>query len=79
MVGQTFKTAQGQSLDMAALKLRNETERAVGNLKVNARGDLIDESNRILSNRKDQVLKNLEKTSKLTDIPVTSGKPKRGK
>lgn len=79
MVGQTYKTAQGQSLDMSALKLRNETERAVGNLKVNARGDLIDESNRILSNRKDQVLKSLEKTSKITDIPVTTGQVKRGK
>ena len=79
MVGQTYKTAQGQSLDMSALKLRNETERAVGNLKVNARGDLIDESNRILSNRKDQVLKSLEKTSKITGIPVTTGQVKRGK
>jgi hypothetical protein len=78
MARQTYRTAQGQNLDMAALKLRNETERAVGNLKVNARGDIIDESNKVLTNRKDQVLKSLEKTSKINDYPVNSGKSKKG-
>ena len=79
MTGQTYKTAQGQVLDMGALKLRNETERAVGNLKVNARGDVIDDSNRIIANRSDQVLKSLDKTSTINELPVATGKARKGK
>ena len=37
-----YKTAQGKRVDIAALASQNETVRAVGNMKVNARGDTID-------------------------------------
>lgn len=37
-----YKTAQGKKVDIAALASQNETVRAVGNMKVNARGDTID-------------------------------------
>jgi hypothetical protein len=36
------RTAQGQQIDMGALILKNEHVRAVGNMSVNARGDVID-------------------------------------
>lgn len=37
-----YKTAMGKSVDMSSLVGKNEQVRAVGNLKVNARGDQID-------------------------------------
>jgi len=43
-----FRTAQGRTLDMAALSARNEKTRAVGNMKVNARGDTIDSEGKIV-------------------------------
>lgn len=42
------RTAQGKILDMAALIARNEKVRAVGNMKVNARGDTIDDMDKIV-------------------------------
>lgn len=42
------RTAQGKILDMAALVARNEKVRAVGNMKVNARGDTIDDMGKIV-------------------------------
>lgn len=43
-----YKTAQGKVVDMSALASRNEKTRAVGNMKVNARGDTIDSTGRII-------------------------------
>lgn len=43
-----FKTAMGKFVDMNALAAKNEKVRAVGNMKVNARGDTIDSHNRII-------------------------------
>jgi hypothetical protein len=44
----TYRTAQGKMIDMAALAAKNEKARAVGNMKVNARGDTIDAEGRII-------------------------------
>lgn len=44
-----YKTAQGRMLDMAALAAKNERTRAVGNMKVNARGDIIDRNGNIVT------------------------------
>ena len=43
-----YRTAQGKIVDMAALVAQNETTRAVGNMKVNARGDTIDDTGKII-------------------------------
>ena len=43
-----YKTAMGKVVDMAALTAKNEKTRAVGNMKVNARGDTIDAQGRIV-------------------------------
>jgi hypothetical protein len=43
-----FKTAMGKVVDMNALVAKNEKTRAVGNMRVNARGDSIDSNNRIV-------------------------------
>ena len=42
MTKQIYKTAQGKTIDMGKLMIQNEQVRAVGNMKVNARGDTID-------------------------------------
>ena len=43
-----YRTAQGRTLDMSALAAKNERTRAVGNMKVNARGDTIDGQGRVI-------------------------------
>ena len=43
----SYKSAMGKNVDMGALLAKNENTRAVGNMKVNARGDTIDSLGRI--------------------------------
>ncbi len=43
-----YRTAMGKQVDMAALAAKNERVRAVGNMKVNARGDTIDPTGKII-------------------------------
>ena len=46
-----YKTARGKAIDMSKLKLSNETTIAVGNMKVNARGDLLGAGGQIVAGR----------------------------
>lgn len=46
-----YKTANGQILDMDRLRMKNEKEPAVGNMRVNARGDEIDNHGNIVRTR----------------------------
>jgi glycine cleavage system H lipoate-binding protein len=57
MTKQVYKSANGKTVDMGSLALQNEMVRAVGNMKVNARGDVIDEQNRVIAKKTDQVNK----------------------
>jgi len=43
----TVKTAKGRTLDMAALAAKHEKTRAVSNMNLNARGDIIDNRNQV--------------------------------
>lgn len=43
-----YRSALGKHVDMAALAAKNEKVRAVGNMKVNARGDTIDSTGKII-------------------------------
>jgi hypothetical protein len=61
MAGKIYKTALGKTVDMGKLSLQNEKVRAVGNMKVNARGDMIDDMNRVISSKTDQVNKQYNK------------------
>ena len=56
------RSALGREINMAALISRNETVRAVGNMKVNARGDLIDSDNKIIANANKRVETNYNQT-----------------
>lgn len=57
-----YKTALGKSFDMDALRAKNERVRAVGNMNVNARGDIIDSNNNIISDVNKRVNVMYEKT-----------------
>jgi Flp pilus assembly protein TadG len=46
-----YKTAKGKTIDMDKVKLANETATAVGNMKVNARGDLLGAGGQITAGR----------------------------
>lgn len=54
MTNKVYKTAMGKVVDMGALMLQNEQVRAVGNMKVNARGDVIDSANRVIDRKTNQ-------------------------
>lgn len=43
-----YRTALGRNIDMDSLVARNENVRAVGNMKVNARGDTIDSHGKVI-------------------------------
>jgi len=43
------RSAQGKVIDMTALMTKNEKVRAVGNMKVNARGDTIDDHGKVIT------------------------------
>lgn len=55
MTQKVYKTAQGKTVDMGRLMVQNEKTRAVGNMKVNARGDLVDDMNNVVSSKTQQV------------------------
>ena len=55
MTKDVYKSARGKAVDMGALRLKNEKERAVGNMKVNARGDVVNEHNQPVQSRPQQV------------------------
>lgn len=55
MAGNVYRTANGKQIDMRALALKNETVRAVGNMKVNARGDVVDDGNQVIKTKPQQV------------------------
>lgn len=57
-----YKTALGKVLDMSALIAKNERTRAVGNMKVNARGDNIDAKGNIVKRVTEKVTENYGKT-----------------
>ena len=45
----THRTASGKSIDMSALAAKNQKVRAVSNMSMNARGDIIDSNNNIVA------------------------------
>jgi hypothetical protein len=75
MTNRVYRSAQGKQVDMGALALKNEYERAVGNMNVNARGDVIDGWNNPVDSKTQQAQRYHRQTSKLSNEPVTSTVP----
>lgn len=73
MTRKIYTSAQGKTVDLGALMLQNEQVRAVGNMHVNARGDLLDGSNQVIDKKSAQVQRQLRKqTLASQDEVVTS-------
>jgi len=71
MTRKVYKSAMGKTVDLGALILQNEQTRAVGNMGVNAAGDLVDSNNKIIDARNRQVHRQYNKQTN-TDSKKTS-------
>ena len=73
MTQKTYRTAQGRIVDLGAMMVQNERTRAVGNMNVNARGDVLDESNRVIDAKNRQVQRQYRKQATNTSaMPATT-------
>lgn len=72
MTSKQYRTAMGKTVDMGALMLQHEQVRAVGNMGVNARGDQLDSTNRIINKKNQQVNKQYKKQAASAAIPVAT-------
>jgi hypothetical protein len=59
----THRTASGKSIDMAALVSKNEKVRAISNVPMNAKGDIIDSNNNVVSPVSQRVARTYNKTT----------------
>jgi hypothetical protein len=74
MTRKVYKSAMGKEVDLGALLLQNENVRAVGNMNVNARGDVLDSANRIIDQKNRQVQRQYKKQTNVSgNVPVHSG------
>jgi len=75
MTKKIYRTAMGKMVDLGAIQLQNENVRAVGNMKVNARGDLVDHTNNPVVRRNTQVAKQYSRQiTNVSDEPVGTGR-----
>ncbi len=74
MATKVYKSAMGRVVDMGTLMLENEHTRAVGNMNVNARGDILDSSNRVVETKNRQVAKHYQRqvAAPANHLPTTS-------
>ena len=60
----------GKPVDLGALFLQNEHTRAVGNMNVNARGDVLDSANRVVDPKNRQAQRKYQRQTNVTAGPV---------
>lgn len=73
MTQKIYKSAMGKTVDLGALILENENTRAVGNMNVNARGDVLDSGNRVIDAKNRQVQRQYKKQAVSKELPVSTG------
>lgn len=77
MTKKVYRTASGKEVDMGALLLQHESVRAVGNMGVNARGDVLDSNNQVIEHSTQRTSKQYSKqVSKMSKAPVNTSMPK---
>jgi hypothetical protein len=84
MTSKVYRTAQGKTVDLGTIMLQNEHVRAVGNMNVNARGDKLDQNNRVVETKPRQIQRQNARTTNVSSEPVQSSatkakRPKREK
>lgn len=73
MTRKIYKSAMGKTVDIGALMLQNEQVRAVGNMNVNARGDVLDSNNRVIDRKNRQIQRQHRKQR--TNVSAHSSAP----
>lgn len=73
-MGKIYRTAQGREVDIERLKLQNEMVPALGNMKVNARGDQLGSGGKILRTR-EQLMDEHYKSSANRTVVKPSNEP----
>lgn len=66
------RSALGKNIDMASIARRNERVRAVGNMNVNARGDILNSNNEVITDATKRVRRKYNDTviNPGTNIPI---------
>jgi len=62
----------GKPVDLGALFLQNENTRAVGNMNVNARGDILDSANRVVELKNRQAQRKYRRQTNVTAGPANT-------
>jgi len=70
MTSKVYRTAQGKTVDLGTIMLQNEHVRAVGNMNVNARGDKLDQNNRVVETKPRQIQRQNARTTNVSADPV---------
>lgn len=72
MTKKQYRSAMGKTVDMGSLLLQNESVRAVGNMGVNARGDVINSNNKIIEKKSKQVQRHNRRSTNVSSAPVAT-------
>jgi hypothetical protein len=72
MTNKVYRSAQGKAVDIGALLLQNEQVRAVGNMNVNARGDVLDSNNKVIDQKNRQVQRHIKRQTNVSDTVVVT-------
>ena len=79
MAQKIYKSAMGRVVDLGALMLENENTRAVGNMNVNARGDTLDNADRVIESKPKQVQKHYQRQSTNTSATTPTSSTREAK
>ena len=75
MTRKIYRTNKGKPLDMEALRIANEKIVAVGNMSVNAKGDIV-QGGKVVKSAKDRVAPSYQSTTQVKQVslkkPLTS-------
>lgn len=69
MTRKQYRTAMGKVVDMGALMLQNEGVRAVGNMQVNAKGDKLNSTNKVIDKKTQQIKRQTKKQTNVSHKP----------
>jgi hypothetical protein len=79
MTSKVYRSAQGKTVDLGTIMLQNEHVRAVGNMNVNARGDKLDQNNRVIETKPRQIQRQNARTTNVSAEPVQTSATKAKK
>lgn len=69
-MGKTYRTAQGKMVDMETIKLKNELTPALGNMRVNARGDQLGPGGQIIKTREEMMNEHYHVATPIKEQPL---------